>query len=118
MSNNNGDRHLENYIKRTHENGDNSVIFGTEILTDIDGMVIQTNLMSDSGFDYSGTITLKTDSVNHPGMIFYSLDDGKTREQKIKELALKVTITVGSAVLMFISGGAGAGLSTNPIPAF
>jgi hypothetical protein len=118
MANPKGDNQLKRYIDRAHTNGDTSVVYGTEILGEIDGMVINTNIMSDNPLDFSGTITLKTDSANHPGMIFYSLDDGKTREQKMKELALKVVMTVGTAALMFISGGAGAGISTNPMPAF
>jgi hypothetical protein len=113
MSNSKGDTQLKKYIDRAHVNGDKSVVYGNEILADINGMVIKTNMMSDDPLDFSGTITLKTDSVNHPGMIFYSLDDGKTREQKIKETLKKVVAFAVTAALLIATQGAYTG---QPIP--
>ncbi|MDR3174245.1 MAG: hypothetical protein LBU19_08350 [Treponema sp.] len=62
--------------------------------------------MSDDLLDYSGIITLNTDPVNHPGLIFYSLDDGKIKEEKIKETAMKVGAFALTTVLFFASQGA------------
>ncbi|MDR1286586.1 MAG: hypothetical protein LBK08_03170 [Treponema sp.] len=106
MANTKGDNQLKRYIDRAHANGDTSVVHGTEILAEIDGMVIDTNIMSDNILDFSGKITLKTDPANHPGMIFYFLDDGKTESEKIKDILKKVgTVAIAFGLFFATQGG-------------
>jgi hypothetical protein len=64
-------------------------------------------MFSDDPLDYSGKITLKTDTEKHPGMIFYELDDGKTKEQKVKEGVDKVLKTVVNAASVLFGSGSG-----------
>ena len=99
MNSQRGDKQLQKYIDRA---GD-GFVKGTEILNEINGTVISTNILSDNPNDFSGTITLHTDIENHPGMIFYSLDDGKTIKEKALENVTKMATSVVGAI-MFIMG--------------
>ena len=105
-----GDKQLQRYIDRA---GD-GFVKGTEILNEINGTVISTNILSDNPTDFSGTITLYTDIENHPGMIFYSLDDGKTMQEKAKETITKIVTSVTSVILSIMGVPSGV---LEPIPA-
>ena len=110
MKSKRGDKQLEKYLDRA---GD-GFVKGTEILSDIDGTVINTNILSDNPNDFSGTISLHTDIENHPGMIFYSLDDGKTMKEKVMETVSKVATTVAGAIMAIMGAPSGV---PEPIPA-
>ena len=113
MKSQRGDRQLQKYVERA---GD-GFVKGTEILDDVDGTVLNTNILSDNPLDFSGTITLHTDSENHPGMIFYSLDDGKTKEEKMQETVQKVVEIVVGAALIMMGAPAEIPAPTMPAPA-
>ncbi len=105
MKGNKGDSQLANYIMR-----DGDAVKGTEILSEINGVSIPFFLDTDHPNSY---LTLTTDEVNHPGMIFYSIDSGKTQKQENLDRALKA-LGIGLSVLsIFLGCGA---VNVNPIP--
>ena len=113
MSNKKGDKQLDKYIARYGE----GAVKGMEILDDLNGVEISTNIMSSNPMDFSGKITLYTDKANHPGMIFYSLDDGKTKEEKQKDIVKKgLSLLVGIG-LFLLGTGVQPRMPVNPVPA-
>ena len=113
MSNKKGDKQLDKYIARYGE----GAVKGMEILDDLNGVEISTNIMSSNPMDFSGKITLYTDKVNHPGMIFYSLDDGKTKEEKQKDIVKKgISLLIGIG-LFLLGTGVQPRMPINPVPA-
>jgi len=84
MSSTIGDEQLQNYIDRANSDArnkgiDETFVKGTSLLSKLNGAKIDTLMFQGPEvFDPTkpGSITLTTDPVNHPGMIFYTLDDG------------------------------------------
>ena len=109
MKNKKGDRQLEKYIER-----DGEAIKGTELLSEIPQMgSIKTMMKTPLGIEEI-EISLKVDPENHPGMIFYDLDDGRTPEEyklKVAETILKPVVTAAMIVI-----GAGSGSEIPPLP--
>lgn len=100
--------------KRYIDRAGDGFVKGTEILNEINGTVIYTNILSDNLADFSGTITLHTDIEKHPGMIFYSLDDGKTMREKVEENVTKIVTSITSVILSMMGVPSGV---LEPIPA-
>ncbi len=101
MGNNRGDKQLEKYIQR-----DGEAIKGMELMADIAEMgPIETVMSTPYGVE-NITINLKVDPANHPGMIFYELDDGRTSlQEKMKVAETLLKPVVGAAMMFFGIGG-------------
>ena len=85
MKNMRGDRQLEKYIER-----DGNAVKGVELLSEIAEMDSIVTVMSTAFGVENMFINLYVDPINHPGMIFYELDDGRTPQEE----ALKVLKTI------------------------
>ena len=51
------------------------------------------------------SIQLKVDPVNHPGMIFYELEDGRIPEEYALKVTEKIIVPVINAALIVIGAG-------------
>jgi hypothetical protein len=91
MSSNKGDKQLEKYVDRARTRGLNAVK-GTSLLSAVNGRKITTSMFEGEVIDPDqlGFITLRADPENHPGMIFYELDDGKRETNYLKQLLEKI----------------------------
>ena len=114
MKNNRGDKQLEKYINR-----DGEAVPGTELLSKIAEMEPIKTIMTTPLGTEEITITLSVDPENHPGMIFYDLDDGRTPEEYALKVAEKIVAPVVSAAMIVTGAGAGPEIPsmTAPIPA-
>lgn len=95
MKGSKGDSQLTNYIMR-----DGDAVKGKEILSEVNGVSIPFFLDADHPNAY---LTLTTDEENHPGMIFYSIDNVKTLKQEILDKVLK-TVSIGISVFSILFG--------------
>lgn len=109
MNNKRGDRQLEKYIER-----DGNAIKGMELLSEIAVMdPIETVMNTPLGVEKM-SINLTVDPVNHPGMIFYELDDGRTSHEEAFEVLKAITKPLVNAALILAGSG---GQITIPEPA-
>ena len=62
------------------------------------------------------TITMRVDPENHPGMIFYDLDDGRTPEEYALKVTEKIVAPIVSAALIIVGAGTVPEIPTMPAP--
>ena len=100
MKNQRGDKQLEKYIDR-----DGKAVKGMELMSTIQNMEPIETIMSTPLGNEKISIQLTVDPVNHPGMIFYELDDGRTPKEEALKVAEKVIVPVINAALIVIGAG-------------
>ena len=111
LKNERGDKQLDKYIKR-----DGEAVVGTELLPEIAEMEPMEVLMNTSlGIEYM-EIKLTVDPENHPGMIFYELDDGRTPEEYALKVTEKIVAPIVSAALIVVGAGTVPEIPTIPAP--
>ena len=100
MKNQRGDKQLEKYIDR-----DGKAVKGMELMSTIQNMEPIETIMSTPLGNEKISIQLTVDPVNHPGMIFYELDDGRTPKEEALKVAEKIIVPVINAALIVIGAG-------------
>lgn len=111
MKNKRGDRQLANYIKR-----DGEAVVGMELLPEIGEMDPIKTIMTTPLGPEEITISLTVDPINHPGMIFYDLDDGKTPEEYALKVTEKIVAPVITAAMIVIGAGVVPEIPVMPAP--